>query len=716
MNALLLRLEAFESRMVPRSSPLGTSGRVIAIQLRRCFQLGRPSRTTELHRDLIDETAANEKQYHHTKHDPQSNSAVTTSRLAEDFANELRRVEYTGWRDFRKTRKVWRAWPMNPPPRIPATALGDALSVDFPKSTADVEQNTAQLYRAMRMQDPHAVLHALIRLVGLDLGSVLNSKALSSISATTFSEILFFLHPKHFVGRHSQLHYEISRQTSQLLGLPPTTYYQFHAVFLYHLRGIFAARNETHSQSISDFKYMLKCARATGDTAMAEIAWKLMNIKKILPDMDCFNHYLATKCLSDRLKPNQRLHLRVIPFNSRMRAWSHPPHSFSGHRIEDSGIKLEATHIFRRMAKAGVECNEETFCLLITALAREGDLPGIGTILKSVWGIDVDAINTSSGKGPRGIKKYTPDSPFYPSSRLLFTISHIYGINNAIPTALQLVDLVSRQYSIVIPRKIWWELLQWTYVLSAKPRDRKRSNPDLKTQTGQLPLAAVKNLWTTMISEPYEIKPSMAMYDLVIRSLILSQNYTEAKALMESGREVHKQGVREFGSARLRLADSMQSGHLAEISSSTRDLQFFRLRMKRNRLYVRGWVRLLLKSMQSNLRHNANFAHRDLPELLRKWESFAPHRLQIQLLGLQARFKTSAQRRNRVRQQQYAVRDIINPRTRDAIPLLNGYMPRRQRKAFKSRWEAQQIRRSKGRHLRMLAQEEAATEQISLID
>ncbi|RDW88671.1 hypothetical protein BP6252_00703 [Coleophoma cylindrospora] len=716
MKALLLRLETFESRMIPRSSPLGTSGRVTAIRLTRCFQLGRPSRTTELHQNLVDKTAANQTQYHHAEHNPQSESAVTTSQLAEGFANELRHVVHTGWRDFRETREVWRACLVDAPPRIPATALGDALAINFPTNAANVEQNTAQLYRAMRMQNPHAILSALIRLVGLDRGSIVNAEALSSISSTTFYEILFFLEPKHFVGRYSELHYEISRQTAHLLGLPPTTYYQFHTTFLYHIRGIFAARNKTHSQSMADYKYMLKCARATGDTALAEYAWKLMHTKGILPDLDCFNHHLATICWSDRLKPNQRFNLRVIPRNLSLRTWSHPSHRYSGHRIGDSGIKKQVTLLFRRMVKAGIECNEETFCLLITALAREGDLPGIGTILKSVWGIDVDAINTSSGTGSRGIKKYTTDSPFYPSSRLLFTISHVYGINNAIPTALQVVDLISRQYSIVIPRKIWWELLQWTYVLSANPRARKRSNPELKTQTGQLPHAAVYNLWTTMISEPYEIQPSMAMYDLVVRSLISSQNYTKVRALMESGRELHKQGVREFGKARLRLADSVRSGHLAEISSLTRDLQFFRLRMKRDRLYIRGWVRLLLKSMQSNLRHHADFAHRDLPGILRNWELFAPRRLEIRLLGLQVRFKTSSQRRNRVRQQQYALRDTINPRTRDAIPLLNGRMPGRQRRAFQSRWEARQIRRSKRQDLQMLAQEEAATEQISLID
>lgn len=720
MTGHLFKFETFQSRMIRSSSPLGTSGRLTTIRLRRYFQPGRLSRATELPPDYANlgrdpmESATHLEQYSRTNDCIRSETLAVTDRLARDFADDLH-IEQTGWRDFRKTRKIWGAWPVDSSSKLPATAHGDALPLDFPEKATAVEHNTALLYKAMRMQDPHAVLYALIKLVGLNSGSILDGEALRSIPSTTFSEILFFLEPENFVGRYSRLHSEISRQTSYLLGLPPTTSYRFHTVFLYHLRGIFTARNKSHSQSISDYKYMLKCARATGDIAMAEIAWKFMRIKKITPDSDCFKYYLATKCLSDHLKPNQRYNLRVTPYHLRLRSWSAPPHGFSGHRVGSAGLKLEATHIFRSMTKAGVAGDEATFCLLMTALAREGDLAGVGTILKSVWNIDVESIMTSSGTSYKGFRGYAIDSPFHPSGRLLFTISHIYGINNAIPIALRLVDLISQKYAIVIPHKVWWELLQRTYVLSVKRTARQRSNPEWGTQTGQLPLAAVDNLWTTMTSEPYKVRPSMAMYDLAIRSLIFDQQYTKAKVLMDSGRKMHNQGVRDFKKIRQQLANDIRSENLAETSSSVRNLQFIKLRMQRNRLYVRGWVRMLLRSMQFHLRHNKNFVHRDLPDILRHWELFSPYRLQYRPLGPRASFKTDAQRHNRVRQQQYAVQDMLDPQLRDVVSLLQGNMRKRQQRPSKDRWGAQQARRLKRREFQKLAQEMRATEQTSLI-
>jgi hypothetical protein len=129
------------------------------------------------------------------------------------------------------------------------------------------------------------------------------------------------------------------------------------------------------------------------------------------------------------------------------------------------------------MVESGVPGNEETFCLMITAMGREGDLDSIANILKRVWQIDVEALLAADETSVPSARSYPEDSPFYPSNKLLFTLAHAYGTNNNIPLALRLVDYVSSQYSlpIPIPIEVWNELFQWTYVLSLTPRVLKRS-------------------------------------------------------------------------------------------------------------------------------------------------------------------------------------------------------------------------------------------------
>lgn len=169
------------------------------------------------------------------------------------------------------------------------------------------------------------------------------------------------------------------------------------------------------------------------------------------------------------------------------------------------------------MLKDGAVANEESFRIVMTALAREGDLETVQSILHRMWNINVDGLR--KGKDEEALKpKYMdPSNPLRPTANLLFTVAHAFGINNDIPIALRLVDFIARHYDLQIPRETWEQLFEWTFVLSL-PRTGVKARTD-GTREGELPQQAVANLWNTMTGTAYLIKPTMGMYNHLMRNL-----------------------------------------------------------------------------------------------------------------------------------------------------------------------------------------------------
>jgi len=506
-------------------------------------------------------------------------------------------------------------------------------------------------------------LKALMSLVRFD-GFDYYSKVLKTIPPTAFSEILRCLDPKYFVTRYKALHKEISPESAKLLGVPITHrsgYHLFFTTFLSQIHGIMKARQRDHPLSLSDYKYLLKCARSTGNSRMAQDLWMAMtavskfgSTEPITPDGECFNLYIATMAWSDTVNPFYKNRLRVIPDNFTPRAWSKPPYDLRGHRVgPNDGIKIHVSQIFRQMVKVGVPGDEETFCLMMLAFAREADLTSVGSTLRRVWGVDVDALMVVTDESLlEPVKRYSLDSPFYPTKTLLHTISHAYGINNDLSTALRLVDYISRQYNIQIPISVWNELLQWTHILSTN-RYGVRVEAD-GTTIGKLPREAVSNIWATMTSEPYSIRPTMEMYNIYISNLCRRQRFGEMKDVMQEARLLHREVTNKLSRAHILLRTTFVPGHPVS-EKRMRDVQFLKMRVTRNREYIKRWLRLLIPNASLSLRYHPNFAARDLPKILRDWKLYVPKRVDYTIATGHVRFWTDVVVDNAIQQRKWRV-------------------------------------------------------------
>ena len=291
---------------------------------------------------------------------------------------------------------------------------------------------------------------------------------------------------------------------------------------------------------VREYAALFRLARATWNGEGALAIMKDMLEKKVKPDLICYNYYFEARCWSDSWQPFERQRLRVIPFTKTIRQISSIQQrrgmTINGHSIGEEGLRAEVTRLFTKMIDDGIMADTTAFGHLMTALAREGDLKGVKSILLKAWNVDVDALSEIEDDTQQ--EKTIPcDSPLYPDSRLLFVITHAFGSNNDVPAAIRIVDHFSRRFDLAIPTIVWAQLLEWTFVLSAR---RHKDREGEGRQLGQLPLPSVESLFNVMTSEPYRIEPTLDMYDFLIRSLWRQSELDTMLKYIPKGVQIHR--------------------------------------------------------------------------------------------------------------------------------------------------------------------------------
>ncbi|KAK0130003.1 hypothetical protein ONS96_000541 [Cadophora gregata f. sp. sojae] len=687
MSAFLLKLEAIESRIASYSSPCGIQGRVHGIRFRQCLHKYRLPAVNSRHSSATRPPEIKIRRYQsqaegrvESPWKPKFDASGTDTvayKDRENFSSGFKELE--GSADTLNgseepvsnnpgsvsiepipgpVRKTWQRGigyyvksQVRPSRRAEVGATGDVLPIlphgarDVP--TASIEQQKEALFSALRTRDPHAVMKVMLELAAFDSRE---PSALMSLPPSAFSEVLRCMDPKHFLTRHSKIYKSAGPYTMKVLGLDhhfqKEDYYYFCSIFLAQVKDVINTRRPWWPLALSDYKYLLKCACSIGHAKAAEEIWRSMTLpytewtvdgtqikrEPLDPDLECYNLFLTVMCWRENNNPTQRYRLRVIPLNLAPRHREDIPNELNGHRVgSNHGIKAQVSRVFRRMVQAGIAGNEETFCLLMTAFAREGDMLGVEAILKKVWSIHVPALMAGNEAELLPATNYLSSSPFYPSKHFLFTICHIYGINNRIPTALSLIDYISRQYSLPVPLEAWDELLEWTFVLSNKTilrrkwRGRDGISRDIGRQIGELPPEAVSNLWQTMISEPYNVQPTMEMYDRYMTSLLYRQRFGEMQTRMEEARELLKKDVRNLTRKNIAFKTSMRRSTSSIITEKrARDAVLALLHVNRNRQYIKRWVRLLLTRGSYTLKRSDSWSSQNVPTILEKWSLFLP--------------------------------------------------------------------------------------------
>lgn len=451
----------------------------------------------------------------------------------------------------------------------------------------------AGVAKALRIKDPDLLFKSMVQ-------ACTDPPYIKSLPGPTFTQILTILDPDYFILPFREVHQKISEDTQAWLEIVPLR--RILNGFTNTMENIIGIRLQGgQGLSLTDYKLRLRIGVSAGNYLFAIRAWKEMKYFNIKPDIECYNYMLEALIGNRSFLPDSRFRERVKRYNMKWREvrsslglpnrvlnlhWR-PAQSYS---VGPGGVRSQANEYFREILQNDHIPNEKTFTCLIDAYAKESALDGVSQILQSVWNIPDTVM-----PGYSGVKPLPKDSPVYPSERLLITIAHAFGINDDIPKALRLVDHVARGYDLEITPKVWKQLLEWTFVLSRPPDDRKERD-------GKMPRDSVLKLWNTMIAPPYNFTPTIPMYDYLIKSyrsmpdaastVDMLNLILEATPLLETHRN-------DLLRANVELMQAEELAEKGEYPYNLRVLQrkveALELLRRRNHLTVRKWHYLLFR-------------------------------------------------------------------------------------------------------------------------
>jgi hypothetical protein len=165
-------------------------------------------------------------------------------------------------------------------------------------------------------------------------------------------------------------------------------------------------------------------------------------------------------------------------------------------------------------------------------------------------------------------------------------------------------------------------------------------------EAGRLPPQAVSGFWDTMISQPYNAKPTLDMYSRFMSSLAYGQHFGEMQLRMEEGRALHRAAAREFARSLAVFRSTRRKSPTWLRDQRARDLAYARLRLAINRQHIRKCVRLLIHHGSRSL-YDTEWATHELPKVIKNWMLFLPGILKYPIRSGDVRLYTQSRRLHR---------------------------------------------------------------------
>lgn len=464
----------------------------------------------------------------------------------------------------------------------PITPLDAKITGLTPLSIDTREGPIKRLLQAIDERDSSATWYYFQQVSNLGMAN--------RLSTADFEGVLLSLRPKRYMSLQAR-HYLDGWGVGRINGRE----YAFKE-FKRRLRIVTSEmRLNGHEMGTIEYTHLLDCARAGEDVKMAEDLWGQMmhTVGRRAVDTWCYNSYLAAVCGTISTEREHRMTGRTMMFRRKK------------HR-ED--LRLKAHRIYNRMVRNGVHPNSMTFDLLILAHARVGDTAGVRKILRTVWGVDVKLLSENSHDLSFRPPACAKDSPMYPTQHTLAALAVAFGSNGDVTNAIRVIDHMSRRYNIRISMPAWVNLLNWTYVLTTR-------------YIKYLPAHSVLDLWQIMCAEPYNVQPTIEMYDYAIRSLISRQYVVPAEDKMDEAFTLYSkllEQVREAASAyRTAKPDVLTYPNIRQ------ELAVAHRAAHRARSVIRRWVELLALGRGMN----TDFTRRRVPDIVAKWRHFLGRRV-----------------------------------------------------------------------------------------
>ncbi|EXJ84421.1 hypothetical protein A1O3_05088 [Capronia epimyces CBS 606.96] len=477
----------------------------------------------------------------------------------------------------------------------------------------------------------------LLGLVTSSIGDVFVATA----DDETFTRAICALDPEYFIAPYRNLH----RYVKPTLESEP----RFRIVksleerittFIGILDTLVTLRQDSgYDIPLDIYRHLLRCAAAGGQGNMARNVFRnLLPERNMIPDLECYNYFMEALNWNEAYGRFERYQLRVTPYSLDRRSSTYRRTGYTGHGVATSSnpdneqsIRLEVLRVFNELVRQGLRGNEATFCNLMVAMGREGDIVSVKSVLKSVWNVDLDALDKYDEEELESPTFYEEGSPLRPTERLLFTVVHIFATNNEISVAGMLLDYLSRNYNLTIPEDLWTYLLEWTFVLSCQQQGwRVRKGFGV----GRVSFQAVESLYDVFHSEPYNIKPKII--DLIFRAKMWTRRHTldraldDIRACMQMLDEERTNLSVLYDEMREKLRtkyDGIFEDGVASVEflKLKREFLFASLRLDCHLQLIIIAVRNAFKQKDwPGSRREVEWAYRRLPQLVEEWSDYLP--------------------------------------------------------------------------------------------
>lgn len=449
------------------------------------------------------------------------------------------------------------------------------------------------------------------------------------ISPETYTKILSLLAPNQFVKQLGVIHTDLSYAAVKSLYIVPMN--QIASEQSQVLRHVMRFRLEASALlGLEDYKILLRGAGELGNWPLAVEAWDSLRESGLLPDTECFNMYMAANIANGMHNASTRHVIRTkTDYNMEMRRQQNRRFKFRNYRVGEGGLLATVRAIFELMTQeGGATPDEQSYRLLIIAAGREGRLGAVKSILREIWNINVDAILAGSSAGTDNVKKFPKDSPLQPTPDLLFAIAHAFSINPEVATALRVVDAVARAYQLPISTEVWGQLFESTFVL-ARNRTGTLKNNNIKE--GELPRQSLLALWQTMTGAPYHVRPTMSMYNHMIKSLSLQADVPKMADMIVGGVDLYTRQRYNGWRAYMALKRAVAAQDMGKPTGQPLEIlrqeyEYHDLIRRRNHAWLKRWTGLLFRTLEDWCRHDFKTRHwaTSLPSLLWQCGEWAP--------------------------------------------------------------------------------------------
>ncbi|KAJ9151739.1 hypothetical protein NKR23_g2967 [Pleurostoma richardsiae] len=489
---------------------------------------------------------------------------------------------------------------------------------------------------------------------------------------TTFSELLRCLDP--FVVSEAL---DGTRGIEVTANIAKTTHighavseFGIRKIYLKLLEGVSAIAEHRlaagRTLQLCDYNILIRCAGAASDIQAAKRFWSHAKEGKYSPwrASDLYTEYVKARFLTDPLYSQNDLgrfrvrardlhrsqlkydeealerldDLRVRITRRRTHRFGQNPESqdYAEHIMRILRNAKPVWTMFQNVNERAQATSEEFFCAAMIAFGRTGSTEGIQYILRAAWQINLE-IDPKTGEFDVGGGNIFPeDSLMRPTTRLLEAVTHSLCCQAEVSIALHLVDFISRRYGLEIPRHVWSDLLEWTYITATKPASlewaiagspRKILKPD-----------AVMTVWDTMLAEPYNFKPGIKEYNLQVKTLIEMNRFHEAVNLMRSVKAtIYERLIQEQEEALFGATQALWQGVDCEAALA----RYHRAHAKKAHAWscLHSWCSKILHRVRTK-RHDDPKLVRIVPDLVREFWAFLPPVVQYRTAAGVVRFRT----------------------------------------------------------------------------